>query len=83
MGKKTRVLLDIDSPTRNQIKKALTHHRMTGQLFLPEKYEQERLQARDLKCGGCGRDKNNLNLKIYYGEKFCSDCVEKWKSGYK
>lgn len=29
-------------------------------------------------CSGCGREKKNP--KLYFGELFCSDCVEKWRA---
>lgn len=30
-------------------------------------------------CSGCGREKKNP--KLYFGELFCHDCVEKWQAG--
>lgn len=83
MGKKTRTLLGIDSPTHNQLKKAIQHHIYNGTLFLPENFEQQRQQERLRKCGGCARDLEYLTKKEYYGEIFCSDCVDKWKAGHK
>lgn len=30
-------------------------------------------------CSGCSREKKNP--KLYFGEMFCEDCVEKWLAG--
>ena len=41
--------------------------------------EKEALDYRRSMCGGCG--KARTNPKRYFGEIFCSDCVEKWNAG--
>lgn len=38
---------------------------------------RERLQNHF--CGGCGREK--VRPKLYFGEEFCGDCVEKFCAG--
>lgn len=83
MGKKTRTLLDIDSPTHKQLKRAIDRHLYNGTLFVPDDLEQQLQDERKRKCGGCGRSKQNRQVKIYFGEEFCADCVEKWQAGYK
>lgn len=32
-------------------------------------------------CQGCGQRKTNP--KVYCGQEFCGECVEKWKAGYR
>jgi len=34
-------------------------------------------------CGGCGRSKEFRPAKVYFGEEFCADCVDKWNRGEK
>lgn len=67
-----KVLLDIDNPTRQQIKKALDKDKaerakMHRGLYLPN-YQTP--------CPGCGEEKPRP--VVYFGEKFCKDCVEQW-----
>lgn len=87
MGKKTTVILDIDSPTRSQIRRALEIHRekQKAEMLLHRGIIMTRRQAEALEsyCKGCGdnSDKYHRHGKIYFDEKFCSDCVEKWTTG--
>lgn len=74
-----RILSDIDSPTRRQIRKALkanevfkSHNGLLIPSHIPTK-----------PCGGCGRHYKAENSAIYYGEQFCQECVEKWLAGHR
>lgn len=73
----TRVLLDIDNPTRKQIKKTLDHffHQESG-LILPNSSQYHGFCA-----GGCRRELYKLKTEEYFGQIFCSDCVERMKNG--
>lgn len=75
-----KIILDIENPTRNQIKKAFNIHRqnqrLASSLISPTGHPIK-------PCGGCGKHYDNTKSAIYYGEQFCSDCVEKWLHGEK
>lgn len=43
--------------------------------------EREAKEIQKEFCAGCGKKK--FNPKLYMGEDFCGDCVEKWKHGKK
>lgn len=47
-----------------------------GRLVLTE---TEMRKVRENYCSGCGGEKRHP--KIYFGETFCGDCVEKWQNG--
>lgn len=69
-----KIILDIENPTRSQIKNALNAHKIA---------EKRRTKAglhllNEIRtCGGCGKE-NFIKAAMYYGEIFCADCVEKW-----
>ena len=69
-----KIILDIENPTRSQIKNALNAHKIA---------EKRRTKAglhllNEIRtCGGCGKE-NYVMAALYYGELFCADCVEKW-----
>lgn len=75
VGSETRDILKIDNPNIKQIKAASDHYfENRGGLILPKEYGSC--------CGGCGRELYKLKKENYFGQEFCSDCVEKWKNGY-
>lgn len=81
MGEKGRIILDIDSPTHAQTHRAVTRYiqEKESNLVVPLELHQERKE----KCNGCGKSTFRKQTEIYFGEKFCTDCVSKWKHGYK
>jgi hypothetical protein len=48
-----------------------------GNLILTQKQAEE---YRENFCGGCGGSKGQYP-KLWFGETFCNECVEKWRSG--
>lgn len=76
--KPTRTILDIDSPTRNQIRKALTDNRLHGSLFLPADLQHNLTNY--CRCG-CGKPLSEVKTANYFGEVFCAEAVEKWSQG--
>lgn len=79
MGRYGRYISKIDSPTRAQTKKVLDQYRYEKHngVLLP-KYVKESLQN----CQGCGHNMAFKKSEIYFDQRFCSECVEKWKAGY-
>jgi len=75
--RETRVILDIDNPTRRQAKRALDHyfHRESG-LILPNSSQYQGYCA-----GGCRRELYNLKTEVYFGQTFCADCAARMKAG--
>lgn len=78
MSIKLKTLLDIDSPTRQQIHRSLDHHRKQqrikntyqGVLTLPKNFTMD--------CEGCGKNHYKDNMVIYCEQLFCKWCVEQW-----
>lgn len=68
----TKIILDIDSPTRSQLKRSLDYHRH-GSILLP---------VTIFICGGCGKPEETKKAEKYFGDNFCAGCVERWKAGY-
>lgn len=48
-----------------------------GGLLLTQKQAEE---YRENYCNGCGGSKGQ-HPKLWFGELFCNECVEKWRSG--
>lgn len=70
-------ILDIDNPTRRQIKRALDNYfKHESGLILPNSSQYQGICA-----GGCSRPLYNLKTEIYFGQTFCVDCVERMKAG--
>lgn len=42
--------------------------------------EADALKCREEYCAGCGKLKAKYR-KVYLGEEFCGDCVDKWLAG--
>lgn len=67
-------ILNIDSPTRIQTKKALDNYwQEKNNLVLPQHLAET--------CQGCGRIMAGKKRVTYFEQEFCHECVEKWKSG--
>ena len=77
MSEIRKIILDIDSPTHTQTKKAIDRYQQDKKsgLIVPT----ELLQT----CQGCGSNMYYKQKQKYFGQEFCSDCVDKWKSGAK
>ena len=74
-NKSDRIILDIDSPNHNQLKRAIDQSfRSKGMLYLPNN---------TFDCQGCGKPTNFKNAVEYFGQCFCEDCVDKWRHGHK
>lgn len=74
---KTKTILNIDSPTRAQIKKAFEtnyHQPKNSALIFPRHFT--------LNCEGCGKVVYKDQTEKYYSQDFCKKCVEQWKAGY-
>lgn len=52
--------------------------RKVGGVVVTEKAAEE---YRKNYCNGCGGPKRSP--KLYFGEEFCGNCVEKWKAGHR
>lgn len=68
-----KLILDIDSPTHIQTKRAIDNYRQSKRtgLFTPDF------------CGGCSQTMSEISKTLYFGEFFCRECVEKWIQGHK
>lgn len=73
----TKILSTIENPTREQIKQAWEKHKSENKKYHKGLY----LPSLQKPCGGCGKEE--FKPELYFGEVFCSQCVEKWKAGEK
>lgn len=69
----TKIILDIDSPTFQQTKRAMDTYK---------KDKKSAIYKPDM-CGGCGNTLTEFSKMKYFGEYFCMECVDKWTQGHK
>lgn len=78
MREKTRIILDLEAPTRDQAREALSRDLVNRNgIYIPQNLKREL----DEYCKGCGHPFGSKKQESYFGETFCVDCVERWKHG--
>lgn len=71
-----KILLDKDNASKAELKDLFTK-RKGSNLVLPT----ELVRELDEYCQGCGEPFRNKKQVEYFGQTFCSGCVEKWMNG--